>query len=477
MEKQKGIKRAYKLKEPTVAGLVEKLSAGDYINSNEIPEVRNALAKATENMDSMEVAYVINTLDKKIDAPSSDIVTSDGFNYSVFEKTLKEASNTVQEKKIEKNSRRMLQDKSVPGKNTEKENKLSEEDKLEIESNKKSIDSAIKNVLGLKDYDLDDETKGEMAKCMLELRKFQSLVDKLMEKGLSKEDAKKEACKTMNVSQDYFESHIMNAAKVQIIASDIEREAKEKNKSVDDIAREYEQKHPDKVEEISGLVEENIQSKSFTEKLAIAFTNQMERHHKEKLTKSNNNIFSYVNSDKIGDIDDLRKASKKMVEQRAHVYKNQNFLENLLNKRKSKEEQGIEIEFYEKMKNEYLTTDQSISDIYEKYKHTKKFANFDFEDMLQGIVERLSVSCKSREDKEALKLMQKNERKIRITDITLLYYDMTKNSAKGENKGNYDVGSNFEKIKEYKVEKEKRKNIQMITKKCFCLENHSQDQF
>ncbi len=460
MKEEKNLRKTYKLKEATVGGLVDKLIGGNYISLNEADEVRKALAKATENMNDLEVAYVINTLNKRIDAPNSELITSAGFNYSGFENALKETSNKVKEMKLEKLARenKELEGATTNSSNDKKEKELSEAEKIEIDKNKEAIDGIIEGVFGLKDYKLDNETKDEMAKCMMEIRKFQELVDKLMEEGLSEEKAEAKAYTLMNIPKDYFDSDIMKAAKIAVLTVDIEKDAKEKNESFEESAQSYQKKYPGRMKNMfSGVAPEDLAGKNFAEKCAIVFVNHVEKHHQKKFKESKDNIFSYVNAGEYCNISDLRRCTEKRVEERALVYENKNLLRNLLNNRKSKQQQEIENEFYEKMKNEYLTTEQSISDIYDKYKYTTKFAKLDFEDMLVGIEGRLKLNCKTQDDILYINSIMHNERQIRTIDMTMYYYKMIEENVKEENKEHYYSKTNLEKIKGYKAEKAERK--------------------
>lgn len=459
MKEEKNLRKTYKLKEATVGGLVDKLIGGNYISLNEADEVRKALAKATENMNDLEVAYVINTLNKRIDAPNSELITSAGFNYSGFENALKETSNKVKEKKLEKLARenKELEGATTNSSNDKKEKELSEAEKIEIDKNKESIDRVFNDFFEMKNFKLDKETEYEIAKGMMEQRKYQAIVKELISNGMPKEEAHREACKTLHVPENYFESPIMNASNVMLLAKESQEFAEEKNISKEEAIKILCEQDPDRAKKIFGSSYEEIKQGSVNAiyKMQEYLFQNLEIYHIEQMKKRADNTNNYKNSKKYFNISDMKLELEKREKEERKKIRISKILKKIskkLNKEKTDQEPIKQDELFEKLKNEYLTTNQSISDIYNKYKYSN-CGELSFEEVLQGIENRIKLKGKSIWTEENLRTMMANERKIRIYDEVFEACEYMKNITDSQKEYHYYSETNIARINSYKKER------------------------
>lgn len=459
MSDQKNLRKTYELKEPTVNGLIEKLTEGNYINLSEADEVRTALAKATEKMNDLEVAYVINMLDKRIDAPGSEVITSAGFNYSSFEKTLQEATSKVQEQRDVRISKEKELDMFPEG----LQDKMGEKhiDAAALEQGKEIVDNVI-DICGQHGINLniDDKTKEELTEATATVNVVSDSVNKLMQSGLEYEVALEQVLEDNNISKEYWKSDIVQAACAAIYLAGTDKVMAEKGVDSAEAEKEFLKNNPFIKKMLPELDSELLAGKTPLEKGVIMLGGLLEKHQSKKFKKSQDKVLNIINSDEYCNISDLRRAIFDRIDQRTVLYDRKNTLKYLLNQTKPKKQQEIENEFFEKMKNEYLSTDQTISDIYEKYKNTSKIAKLDFEDMVVGIQKKLYIDCKTQDDVLYINNLMYKEREIRGIDQTLYFYDYKEKNVTSENKGHYFSQTNLEKLNGYKDErKEKAQEI------------------
>lgn len=459
MNEQKGLKKAYELKEPTVNGLIEKLTEGNYINLSEADEVRRALEKATEKMNDLEVAYVINMLDKRIDAPGSEVITSAGFNYSSFEKTLQEATSKVQEQREVRISKEKELDKIPEG----LQDKMGEKhiDAAALEQAKEIVDNVVdiceKHGINL---NIDDKTKEELREATAVVNVVINSVNKLIQSGVEPEAALEQVLEEKNISKEYWNSDIVKSACAGIYLAGTDKVMAEKGVDSVEAEKEFFKKNPFIKKMLPELDSELLAGKSTYEKGAIMLVKFLEKHQQKKFQKSQDKVLDIINSDEYCNISDLRKAIFDRIDQRTVLYDRKNVLKYLLNQTKPKKQQEIENEFFEKMKNEYLSTDQTISDIYKKYRKTPKIAKLDFEDMVIGIQKKLYIDCKTQDDVLYINNLMYKEREIRGIDQTVYFYDYKEKNVTSKNKDHYFSQTNLDKLKRYKDErKEKAQEI------------------
>lgn len=99
------------LNKPTIEGLIEKLLSDNYIKPDEAESVQSMLQSATSGMTTEEISTLISSLNDKVEAPSSELLTQDGLNLSVFESAINETTKVIiREKNIREQSQAKVED-------------------------------------------------------------------------------------------------------------------------------------------------------------------------------------------------------------------------------------------------------------------------------------------------------------------------------------------------------------------------------
>ena len=99
------------LNKPTIEGLIEKLLSDNYIKPDEAETVQSMLQSATSGMTTEEISILIGSLNDKVEAPSSELLTQDGINLSVLESAINETTKVIiREKNIREQSQAKVED-------------------------------------------------------------------------------------------------------------------------------------------------------------------------------------------------------------------------------------------------------------------------------------------------------------------------------------------------------------------------------
>lgn len=398
------------LKEPTVSGLIEKLEEAGLVTDNGAYEIRLLLLRETKEMDKTEIGSFISSLDKKIDAPGSNLITGNTINYASFESAIKEEVNRIQTIRHERLGVDKQGDKNgnTLDSNTALNKELTEEEKKQIADNKVFIKNTLNNFFEIP-LELDEETEDVLAKSMVELKKYYTLKKELTQKGVSEEEAHKIACKKMQVSEDYFKSSIMGAAKVAVVVEGIERIAQEaKIDSKEEAAKKYLEQNFEIAHDALGDQYEDVHQGNITilKALGLSICSCFEEYSKEKMAEATLEMYKLEATDV-----DL-KSLKKILDRREKADKSRVFWNKFVKKIGNVKDANEEI-LFEEIKNEYLRTGNSVLDIYNKYMGTK-LKKYSFEDVLQGIEGRIRQNDLSVLSEQSLNRMMETERKNRL---------------------------------------------------------------
>ena len=398
------------LKEPTVSGLIEKLEEAGLVTDNGAYEIRLLLLRETKEMDKTEIGSFISSLDKKIDAPGSNLITGNTINYDSFESAIIEEVNRIQTIRHERLGVDKQGDKNgnTLDSNTALNKELTEEEKKQIADNKVFIKNTLNNFFEIP-LELDEETEDVLAKSMVELKKYYTLKKELTQKGVSEEEAHKIACKKMQVSEDYFKSSIMGAAKVAVVVEGIERIAQEaKIDSKEEAAKKYLEQNFEIAHDALGDQYEDVHQGNITilKALGLSICSCFEEYSKEKMAEATLEMYKLEATDV-----DL-KSLKKILDRREKADKSRVFWNKFVKKIGNVKDANEEI-LFEEIKNEYLRTGNSVLDIYNKYMGTK-LKKYSFEDVLQGIEGRIRQNDLSVLSEQSLNRMMETERKNRL---------------------------------------------------------------
>ena len=103
------------LNKPTIEGLIEKLLSDNYIKPDEAETVQSMLQSATSGMTTEEISILIGSLNDKVEAPSSELLTQDGINLSVLESAINETTKVIiRDSKKNKTIRNQFISREVP---------------------------------------------------------------------------------------------------------------------------------------------------------------------------------------------------------------------------------------------------------------------------------------------------------------------------------------------------------------------------
>lgn len=454
----------------TIAQLVKKLKDSSYINNDEVDMVKNSLTKATEGMQEGEIAELVGTLDKQFENPNSEL-RANGFNYKAFEKTVRVITTKIQDEKrikLEKIEKEKLEEKEKLDFGTEKSNNseergLTKEEAKEVAENKEFLISDFFEEFDLKGL-LDDETIDEISESMLKVKKHNQLVDELMKnEGLSYDEANKKACQIENRTEDYYQTPKMQIADDAISIQEAEKEAAGKNWTFEQRINNYYKNHPDKAKAKFGDRYEEILSGKATPYEIMKERNlrrTMEIAEK-KQEQSFKNASEFMFKKEYFDISDLKIEFEFLEKQERKRLQASDRLKRFREKigKKVKDEDGNEIDrkdVFEKLKNEYLTTEQSVSDIYNKYMYTE-LEGMTFEEALQGIQKSIKRNGNGIWNEENLKTMMRDERKIRITDRVMEACRYMNEDVEPGQVAKYNSPINLAKLNRYLADKDKRK--------------------
>lgn len=226
------------LKKPTIEGLVEKLVNGKFIESDESTSVEKLLRQATENMSETDISSVVTKLNDKLDATSSEILTSTGtLNYSVFESEVKKVTQVIiknNENKTNEQAKVTESEEKTPIDEKKNEGKKEEQAEIEITiKNMKSIRNIFEQFPEFSEFEFSEEDLEELGKAKTKFDKAMDKVNELMKENpqLSQEEAVAIATQEYEIDIDSGE---MQIAMGTSLAERVEEVAQEKNISQDE---------------------------------------------------------------------------------------------------------------------------------------------------------------------------------------------------------------------------------------------------
>lgn len=448
---------------PTIEGFVERLLKENHIKSNETVTVENTLNKATDGMTPEERAAVIRSLNEKLDAPSSDLITPQGLNFASFESEVKTVTQVIiknkdykenQEKKAAELAEKNL---VVENKNQEKES--------EREMTKKNIDS-IRNLLlqfpEFSDFEFSEIELEELGKTKTNLDKFIKRADEMKQEHpeLLDEEIIENAAQECGID--------LNSGEIKVAIATRFSEDLKKIENVD---------------QDNGIdLDRLIQFSSNTVNFLFKRECELAKREGKKLTVRGlvkrtftigaEKIFNDKNQSKNSEIEALEKDGwylnlqdlKNNIEEKEEIERCFTYW-----RKKNIDKYDIELD-YTKLAEKYLCTDKSISQIYEQLKKEDPKLEVKFNDVLNGIIENLKSRNNAPDAINTLESIRKSEEERRVYEQFMKSLKVAESNAKevgGANKENNDKilkeleknnNSNIEsikKVKEFWIQREK----------------------
>ena len=451
------------LKKPTIEGLVEKLLEGNHIEENEAGTVQALLEQASNGLNKDEIFTLVTKLNDKLDAHTSDLITPNGLNYTVFESEVKTVAQVINKEKRQREKSQTqatvepLQEKKDIEKTPQEKAEIERQER--INNNKNSLKDLIGRIPGADKLGLTEEDFDEIAECQETNDGFWGEVKNLIEEGkCSEEEAQEKTRKKYKLPEEYFKSKKYEIAELNHYINIIEVQAKE-GKNIQQIEEEF-QKDPVRYAAFQKMVGMFGKVVKTPFELVGVLTSCLGEKLTEFSLEKENELLETIdaNEGKIRDailggyntnvrtiklyIDKLETARKDLVRRRDKT--------DGLNKN----DKEIS-EFFEKMTKLYLSSNSNttISKLYEKFKKNPKIKGIEFEEFLSGIEDNLRQNGNVVGDRETIDAMIEAERKFRRSELLQEAID-----AAREN-GNIIVEEEYLKQIE-KLEKKDRKETQ-----------------
>lgn len=387
------------LKKPTIEGLIEKLLEENHIQENEAGTVQALLAQASNGLNKDEIFTLVTKLNDKLDAHTSDLITPNGLNYSVFESEVKTVAQVINKEKIqrEKSQAQATVDPLQEKKEVEKtpEEKAEIERQQRINDNKNYLRNLIESIPGADKLGITEETIEQIAEIEDRNTLYYDRVQKIMdEKKCTLDEATKIANQEFGTTESSFESDENAVAEMTWLKKKIEEGMKSGKPQGDVIKSIYKENtvRMKALESVKGGREllrgiatgvvnagDAIQFSIF-ERLS-AIKKSKENESQEKVEGSIGYIHSTIDNENGLNIKNLRSYFE-------DYYKNK---EKLRSKTMDSNENEERKDFFEMLAQKYITTDMTISDLYNEFAEdiiVKKY-ELEFEDFLDGIEKNL----------------------------------------------------------------------------------------
>lgn len=417
------------LKKPTIEGLVEKLVNGKFIESDESTSVEKLLRQATENMSETDISSVVTKLNDKLDATSSEILTSTGtLNYSVFESEVKKVTQVIiknNENKTNEQAKVTESEEKTPIDEKKNEGKKEEQAEIEITiKNMKSIRNIFEQFPEFSEFEFSEEDLEELGKAKTKFDKAMDKVNELMKENpqLSQEEAVAIATQEYEIDIDSGE---MQIAMGTSLAERVEEVAQEKNISQD--------------EALEIIIESNDGG------FGVFFKKDCEEAKKagERLTfrgllgktlsAGAQKFFENKGQEKISEIEALEKDGWYLdVEALRDNIEKKERMERCFTwwRKKNVPKEELQID-YSKLAEKYLCTGQSVSQIYEQLKKEDPNLELKFNDILNGIIEHLESSKFFPDTNNSLESLRESEEEIRVYEQVQKSFEIAKRNSRG----------------------------------------------
>ncbi len=424
------------LKKPTIKGLIEKLLEENHIQENEVGTVQALLGQASNGLNKDEIFTLVSKLNDKLDAHTSDLITPNGLNYSVFESEVKTVAQVINKEKVqrEKSQKQATVEPLQEKKDIEKtpQEKAEIERQQRIAENKDYLKGLLKRIPGADKLGITEEDLEEIAETKEVNDRFWDATKVCMEKEkCSAEEATEKIAKEYGFEAGYFESNAYKAAEATHCISIFE-ECFEKNQNGERILEKLEE-NPARLEIAKKIIP------GLAEALTIVASSPKKAF--EVLTGSLVTILSEMNQEKQESIEKNIEANEaKILEAmqnkegtsaktiQDYIYSISAWKEELSKRKnwsdgaRNQDAQKKYDKFFERITPIYLSSNSngSISNLYERLKDnsTVKELELEFEDFVIGIEKNLRKD----QDKFLMSYIEidyliEQERKVRRFDL------------------------------------------------------------
>ena len=186
------------LNKPTIEGLIEKLLSDNYIKPDEAETVQSMLQSATSGMTTEEISILIGSLNDKVEAPSSELLTQDGINLSVLESAINETTKVIIREKIERENN---QKENVPIENARTREEIEELKRQEAIKETKEFFKSNSFLAGL-NMTKDEMEKFAQIKNDPKVNEYAELKNQHIKNGLSEDEAHQKAQKQTRIKRN-----------------------------------------------------------------------------------------------------------------------------------------------------------------------------------------------------------------------------------------------------------------------------------
>lgn len=392
------------LKKPTIEGLIEKLLEKNHIKENEARDVQESLEQASNGMSKDEIFTLVTTLNDKLEATTGDLITPNGLNYAIFDNIVKTVSQEIKKEKVQKEKSEFLENEKRLQETNIDEKKLKEEQE-KINKSMETIKDMFSKIPGLDDFEFPQDALEIFGKAK---NNFEEVLDRAEEirrnnPQITAEDALEKASKEKGININDGENQIALAT---IVYEQVKKMQKQEGISEDEAFEKLSSE-----ETVVGNMVKSEKVKAKQQGKKVTFVSFV----KDKVL-SGAEVFFYNKGQACDtDINALEKdgwylnakALKDKIAEKEEAERCFTYWRNIKNNKKD-----FDIDYTEFTK-KYLSTELSISQIYEQFRKEDPNSELKFNDMLEGIVsclEKFSDSPRANYTLESIRDVEKQKR-------------------------------------------------------------------
>ena len=430
------------LNKPTIEGLIEKLLSDNYIKPDEAETVQSMLQSATSGMTTEEISILIGSLNDKVEAPSSELLTQDGINLSVLESAINETTKVIiREKNIREQSQAKVEDPLEKILQKEQEEREHQE---QIEKTKEFLANLSQEFSEVEfNFKLTDEESIEYAS-IINSPHFKNMIKLMSEciaNGKDPEEAFNKYAEENGISWSFDKVTAAAGFSVFQIGAEIRKKGKKGNAAVEELA----ENEADLVTVVCGSVDEfRIKGFSF---VGTVLNNVIQRTREKDMKYQTTVLKEAALGGKYLTYDELKRKVVYLEQVKIDYYDR---IKKTLHKNNdqvlTEEDSKKRNELFHEITNEYLATGRNFSTLYKITKDNPLIQDMSFEEFFDRIIEDLkSNSNGSKEENSAITEIIEIERKDRI------YYKLAEQLGSARNNLQLETGDIKKRIEEYDI--------------------------
>ena len=430
------------LNKPTIEGLIEKLLSDNYIKPDEEETVQSMLQSATSGMTTEEISILIGSLNDKVEAPSSELLTQDGINLSVLESAINETTKVIiREKNIREQSQAKVEDPLEKILQKEQEEREHQE---QIEKTKEFLANLSQEFSEVEfNFKLTDEESIEYAS-IINSPHFKNMIKLMSEciaNGKDPEEAFNKYAEENGISWSFDKVTAAAGFSVFQKGAEIRKKGKKGNAAVEELA----ENEADLVTVVCGSVDE-FRKKGFSF-VGTVLNNVIQRTREKDMKYQTTVLKEAALGGKYLTYDELKRKVVYLEQVKIDYYDR---IKKTLHKNNdqvlTEEDSKKRNELFHEITNEYLATGRNFSTLYKITKDNPLIQDMSFEEFFDRIIEDLKSNSKgSKEENSAITGIIEIEREDRIN------YKLAEQLGAARNNLQLETGDIKKRIEEYDI--------------------------